>query len=306
MEDITNHDRQQAARIGVMYGLAAYGWWGLVPIYFKAVARFPAVEVLGHRIVWSVVLLAILMRLYGRWHAAMDVLRSPRTVVTLCGTTLLLAVNWFTFIWAVAHDELLEASLGYYINPLLSVLLGFVFLRERLRPWQMFGVALAAVGVTYLTVSYGRVPYIALVLAVTFGFYGLLRKTAKVDALVGLTVETVLIVPFALAYLIYLGVTGAGSFAVESWSTDLLLAAAGVVTALPLLWFAHAVRRLRLSTLGFLQYIAPSGQFLLAVAVFGENFTLAHMITFGCIWIALVIYSIDTARSVREGTVETE
>jgi chloramphenicol-sensitive protein RarD len=295
----TETSERSVARAGVMYGLAAYAWWGLVPIYFKAVAHVPAMEVLAHRIVWSVVLLAVLMRVYGRWRAAIESLRTRQTVITLCGTTLLLAVNWFTFIWAVAHEEVLQASLGYFINPLLNVLLGFVFLRERLRRWQTFSVALAAAGVTYLTISYGQMPYIALILATTFGFYGLLRKTAKVDALVGLTVETMLIGPFALAYLIYLGVGGVGLFGTVSLTTDGLLALAGVVTAVPLLWFANAARRLRLSTLGFLQYIAPSGHFLLAVVAYGEAFTVTHLITFTCIWIALAIYSIDTARAAR-------
>jgi len=280
----------------VAYALAAYLWWGMVPIYFKAVAYVPAMEVLAHRIVWSVVLLIILMRVYGRWRTALEALRCPKTVITLCVTTLLLALNWFTFIWAVAHDQVLQASLGYFINPLLSVLLGFVFLGERLRRWQMFSVALATVGVIYLTIACGQMPAVALILATTFGVYGLLRKTAKVDALVGLTVETVLIGPFALAYLIYLGVGGVGFFATVSRGTDLLLAFAGVVTAVPLLWFANAARRLRLSTLGFLQYIAPSLQFLLAVAAYGEIFTKEHLITFTCIWTALVIYSIDTAK----------
>ena len=283
------------------YGLAAYMWWGMVPIYFKAVADVPAAEVLAHRIVWSVVLLIVLMRVYGRWRTVLEALRSRKTVITLCGTTLLLTVNWFTFIWAVAHDQVLQASLGYFINPLLSVLLGFVFLSERLRRWQMFSVALATGGVIYLTIVYGQMPIVALVLATTFGFYGLLRKTAKVDALAGLTVETVLIGPFALAYLIYLGIGGVGFFATISHGTDLLLAFSGVVTAVPLLWFANAARRLRLSTLGFLQYIAPSMQFLLAVAAYGETFTKEHSIAFTCIWTALLIYSIDTARAARGG-----
>ncbi|MBU0718986.1 MAG: EamA family transporter RarD [Planctomycetes bacterium] len=183
-------DERHSARVGVAYGLAAYSWWGLVPIYFKAVAQVPPTEVLAHRVIWSVVLLAILMRLYDRWHVVGAVLRDRQTLITLGGTTTLIALNWFVFIWAVEHDQVLQASLGYFINPLFNVLLGFVFLRERLRRRQLLSVMLAAVGVIYLTWSVGEVPLVALVLAGSFGFYGLLRKIARVDALVGLTIET--------------------------------------------------------------------------------------------------------------------
>lgn len=277
------------------YGVAAYLWWGLVPVYFKAVAHVTPGEVLAHRVIWSVVLLAVLMRIYGRWPGAAAALRDRKTILTLLGTTTLIAANWFVFIWAVDHDRVLEASLGYFINPLVNVLLGLVFLRERLRRWQMVSVALAALGVTYLTLSYGSLPAVALVLAGTFGFYGLLRKTAKVDALVGLTIETTLLAPLAFAYLVYLTSRRECCFGTQAWQTDVLLAAAGVVTAVPLLWFTKAARRLRLATLGFLQYLAPTGHFLLAVVAFGETFTQAHLVSFACIWAALLIYSVDTA-----------
>lgn len=299
--DSLSEPATRAARVGVAYGIVAYGWWGLVPIYFKAVATVPAVEVLAHRILWSVVLLAVWMRLRGRWPAAVAAMRSRRTVITLLATTVLIAGNWYVFIWAVANDHVLQASLGYFINPLVNVLLGFVFLGERLRTWQTLAVALAAAAVLYLTLVYGQFPWIALILAGSFGVYGLLRKTAKVDAPVGLTVETTLLLPLALAYLTYVGVEGELVFGARSRWTDLLLVLAGAVTALPLLWFTNAVRRLRLATLGFLQYIAPTGHFLLAVGLYHEPFTAAHGITFGCIWTALAIYSIDTARSARAG-----
>ncbi|MHC4695548.1 MAG: EamA family transporter RarD [Planctomycetota bacterium] len=293
----TQVDVRRETRIGVAYGLAAYLWWGMVPIYFKQVAHVLPTEVLAHRVIWSVVLLSVLMRIYDRWHVAYDLLRNKLTIITLCGTMILIAGNWLVFIWAVANDRVLQASLGYFINPLFSVLLGFVFLRERLRRWQIVSVALAGIGVAYLTLGYGQVPWVALFLAVSFGFYGLLRKTAKVDALVGLTAETTLLAPLALGYLIYLAIRGDCVFGTQSRWMDLLLALGGVITAVPLLWFTNAARRLRLATMGFLQYIAPSMHFLLAVAVYGEAFTLAHQITFACIWTALIIYSIDTARS---------
>lgn len=284
------------AGAGVAYGLAAYLWWGVVPIYYKQVAQVSPLEVVAHRVIWSLVLLSVLMRLYGRWRVAVDLLKAKLTIFTLCATTILIAVNWLTFIWAIANDLILQASLGYFINPLLNVLLGFMFLGERLRRWQTVSVILAGIGVAYLTLSYGELPWPALVMAGTFGLYGLLRKTAKVDALVGLTVETMLLTPLALGYVIYLVLRGECVFGTESRQMDVLLVLGGVITAVPLLWFTNAARRLRLATLGFLQYVAPTLHFLLAVAVYGEAFTPAHQIAFACIWTALIIYSIDTVR----------
>lgn len=283
--------------------MAAYLWWGLAPFYFKAVAHVPASEVLAHRVVWSLVLLAILMRWRGRWGAALATLRDRRTVLTLLGTTILIAANWFTFIWAIAHKQLLQASLGYFINPLVNVLLGFVFLHERLRSWQKVSVALAAIGVSYLTMDRSQLPAIALVLAGTFALYGLLRKVVRVDAMTGLTVETMLLAPLALGYMFFLEGKDIARFG-SNWTTSLLLPLGGVITAVPLLWFANAVRRLRLSTIGFLQYLAPSLQFLLAVAAFGETLTLAHLISFGCIWSALAIYSIESGVVLRRTALE--
>ncbi len=282
-----------------MYGVAAYGWWGLVALYFKAVSTVPSFEVLSHRIIWSVGLLALLMRWYGRWPAAVRALRERRTLLTLLATTGLIAINWLTFIYAVASGHTLQASLGYFINPLVNVLLGVIFLGERLRPWQIGSVTLAGAGVAYLTLAYGQFPGIALVLAFSFGFYGLLRKTVRADSLTGLTIETTLLLPLSLGYVLWLGIQGGGSFGTVSRSLDLLLILAGVITFVPLLWFAAAARRLTLSTLGFLQYIAPTGQLLLAVAVFGERFTAAHAVCFACIWTALVIYTIDAVSRVR-------
>lgn len=291
------------ARVGIMFGLACYGWWGLVPIYFKAVRQVPAAEVLAHRVIWSVVLLAVLMRLYRRWGAAGVALRQHGSIALLACTTVLIAANWFTFIWAVANDHVLQASLGYYINPLVNVLLGFVVLKERLRRAQLVSVGLAAVGVIYLAVQLGEWPIVALFLAFTFGFYGLLRKIARVDALTGLTIETGFLLIPALAYLVFLGFAAGAEgtdsrlvFGHHSRAMDALLMLGGVITAVPLLWFANAARRLRLATIGFLQYIAPSVQFLLAVAVYGERFTTAHLVSFVCIWSALAIYTADAWR----------
>lgn len=286
------------ASTGIAFGLAAYLWWGFAPIYFKAVAAVPALEVLAHRVVWALLLLAVLVRWTGRATVARDALRSRRTRITLLATTGLIAVNWFTFIWAVANDRLTEASLGYFINPLVNVLLGFVFLRERLRRWQMVSVALAAAGVAYRTIAVGSLPAVTVVLALSFGFYGLLRKTVRADAIVGLTVETALLAPLGLTFLIVLNARGEGHFG-ESWQMDVLLPLAGLITAVPLLLFTSAARRLPLTTIGFLQYLAPSLQFLLAVVAFGEPFTIIQLTSFGVIWAALAIYSVDLVTAAR-------
>jgi chloramphenicol-sensitive protein RarD len=292
--DETPASNARAARVGVAYGVAAYLWWGLCPIYFKAIASVPALQILGHRIVWSVVLLVLLTLVQRRWAPVWTVCRDRRTLLRLCVTTALIANNWGLFIWAVTHDQLLQASFGYFINPLVNVLLGFVFLRERLRRMQTVAVLLAVAGVAYLIIGYGQVPWLALVLAFSFGFYGFLRKTTRADALVGLTVETALLTPIALAYLVYQGLRGDGAFGMVSREMDLLLVSAGVVTAVPLLWFAAAAKRLWYSTLGILQYLAPTGQFLLAVLAYGEPFTREHLISFSLIWAALIIYTADT------------
>lgn len=289
----------RSAAVGVAYGLGAFVAWGLCPIYFKAVAHVPAEEVLAHRVVWSVLFLLIVIMATGRRDSLAAVLRQPQVLRMLMLSTLLIAVNWFVFIWAIARNELMQASLGYFINPLMNVLLGFLFFRERLRSWQKVSVVLAAIGVLYLTINYGRFPWIALVLATSFGFYGLVRKVAKVGPMVGLTLETGMLLPLAIVYLVVVNTQGQGTFLAGSRADDLLLASAGVVTAVPLLWFTNAARRLRLSTVGFLQYLAPTGQFLLAVFAYGEAFSRTHAIAFSCIWAALLIYSVDTVLAQR-------
>ena len=286
---------RSAARLGVVYGVSSYIWWGLCPVYFKIVADVPPLQVLCHRVVWSLAFLVILLVCRKHWGDVRKNFRDRRTLVRLVITSALIANNWGIFIWTVSNDRLLEASFGYFIGPLVSVMLGCVFLKERLRRMQVLCVLLAVVGVGYLIFVYGSVPWVALVLAFSFGFYGLLRKTMRAEALTGLTIETALLAPLALAFLIFEDYRGVGAFARISWQMDGLLASAGVVTAVPLLWFAAAARRMRLSTLGFLQYLAPTGQFLLAVLAFHEPFTREHLISFTCIWIALLLYSTDAA-----------
>jgi chloramphenicol-sensitive protein RarD len=289
-----------AARAGLVYGLAAYLWWGFVPIYFKLVAAVPAIEVLGHRIVWSCAFLAVLIAWQRRWHEVWTAMRMGRVVGVLVASTLLVGTNWFVFIWAVEHNQVLQASLGYFINPLVSVLLGMIFLRERLRAWQAAALVLVAAGVVNLAIAHGVLPWISLVLALSFGGYGLLRKIVNVGALAGLMVETAILTPLGI-WLVARGMLR-DLAPITSHQAQLygILLLAGVVTTLPLIWFTNAARRLRLATMGFLQYVGPTCQFLLAVFLFNETFTRAHGITFSCIWLAVAIYSIDSIRAYTE------
>lgn len=284
------------ANTGVGYGLAAYFWWGLAPLYFKTVGHVPPPEILAHRILWSCVLLALILWRRGEWRTLGVVARDRRLLGTLAVSTVLIAVNWFVFIWAIANGRLLQASLGYFINPLVNVLLGVLILKERLRRPQAVALLLAAGGVVLMSLRVGGVPAVSLILASSFAVYGLLRKQTPVGGVVGLAVETGLLFPLALLYLFWLGDQGRLVFSRLDLRTDLLLAASGVVTALPLVWFANAARRLRLSTIGILQYLAPSLQFLLAVLVFGEPFAVGELASFGLIWAALAVYTVDAIR----------
>lgn len=284
------------ARRGIALGLAAYLVWGFFPAYFRALAGAGPLEIVAHRIAWSALLLLLLSLVRGQGQALRDAFGNRRILLMLCGSTLLIACNWLVFIFAVERGEVLQSSLGYFINPLVSILLGFAFLGERLNRRQQASLLLAAAGVLYLTLHGGQVPWIALVLAWSFGLYGLLRKIAQVDALSGLTVETLLLAPLAIAYLLWLQAQGQAMFLTGSLRHDLLLPLAGVVTALPLLCFAGAARRLRLATVGFLQYITPTLHFVLAVGLFGEPFSTTHLVSFACIWAGLALYSADAWR----------
>jgi chloramphenicol-sensitive protein RarD len=285
-----------SARAGLVCGFGAYLMWGFVPLYFKLVAHVPAMQVLWHRVVWSFIFVMGLVAATGRLPDLRATLRDRRTLLMLAASTILLSINWFTFIHAVAHDVVIQASLGYFINPLVSVVLGMVFLDERLRRWQFVGVVLAVAGVALLTWSRGYVPWIALVLAGSFGLYGLLRKVAPVGAMIGLTIETALLVLPAIACIAF---ERPWSQAIYERNTYWLLMLAGVITAVPLLLFAAAARRLRLATMGFLQYVGPTCQFLLAVLVFHEPFNATDLISFCLIWSALAMYSWDSYLAFR-------
>lgn len=288
------------ARAGLLYGLGAYLIWGVLPLYFKALPNVLPSELVAHRIVWSLLFLALLAALWGRWGRIGAAMRRPRTLATLTLTATLIAINWLTFIWAVANGHVLEASLGYFLNPLVNVLLGTLLLKERLSRTQLFAVVLAACGVAVLAVGAGDGLWISLTLAASFAFYGYFRKIAPVEAMEGLAVETIVLAPFAFGWILWLQATGHGSFTDDA-KTTVLLVLAGIVTAVPLLWFTAAAKRLTFSTLGLLQYVGPTMQFLTAVLVFGEKLTTAHLICFGAIWSALLIYVGESLRLGRAG-----
>lgn len=281
---------QSSASAGSIYALLAYGAWGLLPIYWKFFQQSSPVEVLCHRMLWSLVFLSGILLVQRRQAEVGALLKSPPSLRLLLVTAMLLTCNWGLYIYGVNSDRVVETSLGYFINPLVSVLLGFLFLRERLLRGQQIAVGLAAIGVGYFVWQFGAVPWIALGLAFTFAFYGLLRKIVAVAPMVGLAVETLMITPLALALVSYWQATGVGHFG-DSLPLSLLFIGAGVMTSMPLLWFNNAAKRLRLSTLGFFQYVAPSFQLLLGVFLYREPFTPTHAVTFGCIWTALLIYS---------------
>lgn len=280
--------------LGLMYAGSAFLIWGLSPVYWKALDAVPPLEIIMHRVVWSFLFLMGLILLQRRQNEFLAVLKNGRMLLTLMFTAIIVSANWLLYIWAVNNNYLIEASLGYYINPLVNVVLGLVFLQERLRKPQILAVLLAAGGVMYLTISYGQFPWISLTLAVSFGFYGLIRKVAPVGALVGLAVETMLLSPPAVIYLIYLNSQGADTILRVSLKLDLLLIGCAPLTAAPLLFFTLGAKRLYLSTLGLMQYIGPSGMFLLALFYYNEPFSTAQIWTFALIWAALVIYSTDS------------
>ena len=282
------------------FAAGAYLTWGLFPLYFRALDGIPAPEILAHRIVWSAGFLVLLVTARRAWRGVVAQLRVPGTLVRLSASAALISTNWLIYIWAVNAEHVLDASLGYFVNPLVSVLLGVVFLREPLSRAQWVAVALAAAGVLSLIARAGHVPWIALSLAVSFGLYGLVRKRTRVDATAGLLGEVAVLTPLAAAYLALVGARGASHFGAGAVRTALLVAL-GVVTAVPLIWFAVGVRRLRLATIGVLQYLNPTMQLGIALFVFGEPFTAGHGLAFACIWAALALYTADVVASARRG-----
>ncbi|ARS29157.1 EamA family transporter RarD [Sphingomonas sp. KC8] len=286
------------ARHGVTFAFAAYLLWGLMPLYLKLIMDVPALQIVAHRLVWSLVLIVIIVLAMGRLRGIRLALQARGTFALLALSATLIANNWLIYTWAVLNGHVLEASLGYFINPLVNVALGVLFLKEKLRPVQGMAVGLAGCGVLLMLVAQGGTVWLSIALAVSFGLYGLVRKIVAIDALGGLAVETSLLGPIALAWLCWSAVAGDGVFG-QDRSTDLLLMAGGIITAAPLLLFAAAARRMRYATLGLVQYLTPTLVFFQGVFLFGQKLTTLHMITFGLIWIGLAIYAIDSLRAGR-------
>lgn len=280
-------------RTGMLYAALAYICWGMFPLYFKALQQIAPVEILVHRMVWSLLFVLALLALRRQWSWLRAVLRQPGVLAGFAFSALLLSVNWLLYIWAVNNDHVVDASLGYFINPLVNILLGLIFLKERLRPVQWLAVALAAAGVGWLTWQAGHPPWIGLALAFSFGGYGLLRKTATLGPLEGLTLEALLLFPLAFGYFVYLSWSGHNAFVGAPASIQWLLVAAGPITAIPLLLFAAGARRIPLSLLGLLQYLSPTLQLLLGVWLYHEPFGAARMAGFVVIWSGLALYSAE-------------
>lgn len=284
---------------GFAYAVSAYLMWGFLPLYMKAITHIPPVEIIAHRILWSVPIAGLILIVLGRTGDVMRALKTPRMVGMAAVTAALISVNWGVYVWAIANDRALDAALGYYINPLFSVALGAILLREKLARAQWVAVGLAGLAVAILTLSAGVLPWVALVLMTTFGIYGFLRKTLPIGPNQGFLLEVLLLCPLALAYLAWLGPSG--QFFAGSWQDTALLIGTGAVTAVPLMLYANGAKGLRLSTIGLLQYIAPTMIFLIAVFIFNEPFGPARAVAFPLIWAALILYTVTLIRNARTG-----
>jgi chloramphenicol-sensitive protein RarD len=291
---------ESAATSGVLFAFGAYGWWAIItPLYFRMLKDVPALELLSWRVLTGLPVLLVLLLVTRRIGEFTAILRDRRVLLTLLVSALLLSANWFTFVWAVITDNLVEASMGYYVNPLVSIVLGMLFLNERLRGFQIVAVVIAAIGVLVMGLTLGHLPWIALVLAFSFGFYGLLRKKVSAAPGPGLAIEMMIVYPLMLVLLYVVHANqGISAFAETDWLTIMLLLG-GPQSIVPLLFFTGAARRLKLSTVGVMQYLAPTGQLLLAVLVFKEPFTFGTMVAFALIWCAVILYSVDSVRRSR-------
>lgn len=293
-------EQARRTRQGVIFALAAYSIWGIAPMYFKLVAHVPPMEVLSHRIFWSFFLLFGMLLVTRSFHRVRAALKQPKLLGRLAIAGVLIGFNWLVFIWAVANDQILDASLGYYINPLFNIALGMVFFSERLRKLQIWAVGLAITGVAIQIITFGSVPWVALTLATCFATYGAIRKKLPFDSMTGLWLEILLLLPALLIYYFLFTDTETSNMLTNTWQLNVLLILAGVVTTIPMLFFTGAAQRIRYSSMGFFQYIAPSLMFILAVLVYDEPLELENIVTFGIIWTALAIYSVDAARAHRQ------
>lgn len=293
---------------GIWLAVAAYSIWGFFPIYWKLLKQVPALQLLAHRIGWSFILLVLVLVLSRRWRDFRQAIASRKILRTYFVAAILIGINWLTYVWAVNAGFIVETSLGYFINPLVSVLLGVILLKEQIRPWQWVAIGLAASGVVYLTITYGSLPWIALTLAFSFAFYGLVKKTAPLGSIHGLTLETGILFLPSVGWLIFSEVGGEGAFLHSGFTSDLLMVGAGLVTTVPLLMFASAAKMIPLSMIGILQYIAPTIQFLIGILIYQEPFTHTRVIGFMIVWLALVIFGVEgwvVRRSARRARLQS-
>ena len=285
---------------GALSAVIGFLLWGILPIYWKQISYVPSLEIFAHRIIWSLLFVTLLLTVNKNWGWLKVAIKNPRKILIFTISSLFIGINWYIYIYAVNNNFIVEASLGYFINPLFNVFLGVIFFREKLSKNQWLAVGLAFIAVSYLTISYGRLPWVALTLAFCFGIYGLLRKIAKLGASEGLFIEMLILSIPALVYLISISISGSGSFTNIDFKTDIYLVLAGLVTMLPLLFFTHAAQKVPLSTLGLLQYMAPLLQFLIGVFLYAEEFGTKDLIGFTGIWLALSIYTFDLLRRSRK------
>ena len=291
-------------RAGIINAISAYFMWGFAPIYFKLIEFVSPSEILIHRILWSTLLLVVVIIITQKWQRFTAIVKQPKLLLKLTISASFLAVNWFLFIWAINNNHLLDASLGYFINPLFNVALGMIFLGERLRKWQKFAVVLTVIGVLIQLVIMGSLPMISLALAGTFGIYGLLRKKMHLDSFIGLLIESLMMLPIALGFWLFFVSSDTSNMFNNSWGLNMTLMMAGIVTTAPLLCFTAAAKRLTLSSLGFFQYIGPSIMFFLATLFYHETLQPSKMVTFTFIWLALIIYSIDSLKARKASLVQ--
>lgn len=289
--------------IGLMTAIAAYTLWGFLPVYWKVLGNVPALEVLSHRIIWSLVFVTLIIGLGRQWGKIQPIIADRKQVRLIVLAAIMIALNWGLFIWAVQSNHLLDSSLGYYINPLIAVLLGVVIFKERLNLWQQLAIASAAIGVLILVIKAGKFPWLSFALALTFGIYGAIKKAVKATSLVGLALETAVLAPLALVFIVSRQAIGHGALGGSSLTVTLFLLGAGVATAIPLILFAFSAKRIPLSTLGITQYIAPTLMFLFGVFVYHEPFQFVNAVSFGFIWLAVVIYSLSQTRILRRKAV---
>ncbi len=294
-----NEKMTDSSTTGFTYGIAAYTLWGFLPLYWKLLNEIPSLEILAHRILWSFVFVLAIVYFEGNIHKCKQVFMDRTSVIRIIYATLLISVNWGLYIWAINSNHVVEASMGYYMNPLVVVFLGVWVLKEKLSIYQIISLVLAAIGVFIITIKYGQFPWISLILAVSFALYGLMKKMIPVGSTVGLLIETAMLMPLTLGYIAFKQFNGMGALGSVSTVTTLILIGSGVATALPLLWFAKAAKRIPLSSMGFLQYISPTISLLLGIFVFKEQFTTTHFFSFGLIWAGLFVYSVSQMKGVK-------